>query len=138
MCYDLMNSTIGCWQMGVEGRKLITNVTFKHQHQTAKLSVHNLKNGGFVVLMVTCPEMVCFGLEDHYYLLKIDAQGKLLGHVVVEVKSNCNAKNGDILAKVIENEKGQYCAVRLCKSHVHETGQLETLVDCYSDHEFSQ
>ncbi|XP_058801077.1 uncharacterized protein LOC131669900 [Phymastichus coffea] len=138
MCYDLMNSTIGCWQMGVEGRKLITEFTFKHQHQTAKLSVHNLRSGGFIILLITCPEQICSGIEDHYYLLKVDAQGKFTGHVNVEVKSQCNAKNSDILAKVFENDQGQYCAVRLCKSHTHEEGRLETSIDCFSNNDFTQ
>ncbi|XP_058801076.1 uncharacterized protein LOC131669899 [Phymastichus coffea] len=138
MCYA-ENSTIRCWQNDPQGGVLMNaEVDFKHQHKIAHLYVHNLPNREWLLLMITCPDRVCSGTEDHYYLMKLDAQGKLSKHIDINIKSNCNAKNGKIMAKVFENEEGLYCTARLCKNLPTDEAKFEATIDCYTDDHFKQ
>ncbi|XP_058801074.1 uncharacterized protein LOC131669898 [Phymastichus coffea] len=135
-CYGF-NSAIKCWQNNAEGElQMSTKFSFKLEHEIWNLSVHNLPNGGFLVLMITCPNRICAGVNDHYYLIKIDAQGKKVDCVEIDLKNNeCNAENG-IISAITFLEGRSYCWIRLCHVNKHEGATLELSANCYSDYDF--
>lgn len=123
-------------QKTVALRSLAQVKTPSGEQRVWNLFIHNLNNGGFIMLIITCPDGICSGSDDHYYLLKINASGKRVGQLEINIKSKCNPGNGHIWAKVIENDQGQYCAVRLCEKKIKQEEQLETLVSCYCNSDF--
>lgn len=114
-----------------------TEFTFQHENEIRNVHVHNLRGGGFVLLIIICPDRVCSGTDYHYYLIKINAQGNTVNQLEIGLKkSECNANNRIVLATTYVDKDEMYCSARLCNSHSEEEAKLEILSDCYSDNDF--
>ncbi|XP_058801073.1 uncharacterized protein LOC131669897 isoform X2 [Phymastichus coffea] len=117
-------------------RRSLSQIALTNEQKVWNLFIHNLPNGGFIVLVVTCPNRICNGNEDHYYLMKINAQGKLIGQLEINITSKCHANSNEVFVKIFENDQGQYCSVRLCIGRKSKEEQMEILVNCYCNSDF--
>lgn len=150
--YSIVNNAIGvcclgnssnnwifsCWQSQHQGKHLLqTKFDFEPQSDVTVLNtlMYNLRGGGFLLMSIVCPSLDCLGVENIYYLTKVDAHDGVAGTIEVDgYKGKC----AKAAAQLFENRAGDYCLAILCPSSSHSTGRLDVLTQCYSDDDFTK
>ncbi|XP_058801135.1 uncharacterized protein LOC131669930 [Phymastichus coffea] len=136
MCYH-GHSKFYCWQYDHTG-DLRAIVEFE-SGLTADLrsaTMHNTPDGGFIIMTVYCTNFTCRGVDDRYYLTKVDALMAVSGPREIDA-IRCNEAESSAWAQFFQNDDADYCLARLCWNN-GEDARLDVNTQCYSDKFFRQ
>ncbi|XP_058793408.1 uncharacterized protein LOC131665511 [Phymastichus coffea] len=140
ICYHFSsNSSITCWQFNQRGQLLLYKLLIpKRQHDVPVAAVYNIKNGGFLLVVVDCPKNDCDGSKNDNHFIKIGKE-RQVDVVKIRFDAKCNQQeNSQMTFRAFENKKSQYCIARLCDSKIHNSVRLDAKVHCFSSSAFSK
>ncbi|XP_058793409.1 uncharacterized protein LOC131665512 [Phymastichus coffea] len=140
-CYNVVktNSSFSCcrWdQAGVINMK--TQFEIELPNKRYLQAVHNLQQGELLVMTSTSPMCGCPDVDDErFFMMKVTEKGPV-GSLEFKLEPRCTTDKSDIILKLFENDKGQYCVIQICESKFQHPTRLNTLVRCFSSDELSK
>ena len=107
------NREATCSQNDLFGRRKFSDIELDFNDELKNLAVHNLPNGGFLLLTSRCPNPICADNGNEYYILEYHANGVNYADTVISKPiSNINLNYEKTI--FFENKEKDYCIMSLC------------------------
>lgn len=137
-----LNAAVTCHSFDLNG-KPISKHKMDIGYFIIKLTVHNLSNGGYILMIAGCSGVdqlyKCHEEEDYYNLIKFDndATKPTLGSLEIS-ELRCLGVNQKLDVQLFENETNECCISFACSSQSKSPNiaKFNFTSKCFSDSEF--
>lgn len=130
------SSIVVASQYDLNGTEILQSLTI-FEYDVYVLGLHNLPNGGFLLLTTACASNTdeCPKGSDRYTLTKIDVEGTTVGTLNI-TDYTCLADNKGVHHQFFENETNQTCLSFVCLRKSNNSQSLDFYSKCFADNDF--